>query len=115
MSSAAANLGSVSAASANDTTSASGVRPETSAREMINAALARCCSSAFASWNSCSLGTPRCPCRRSSFTTLHEGDERGVELVLVAGVQDLKLHPLRKRRFLQVSDDALEVRIVRVH
>src|SRR6266550_8599101 len=69
MSPAAANLGSVSAASANDTTSGSGVRPETFAREMINAALARCWSSAFASWNSCSLGTPRSPCRRSSFTT----------------------------------------------
>jgi hypothetical protein len=61
MSPAAANLGSVSAASANVTTSGSGVHPENSAREMINAALARCCSSAFASRNFCLLGMPRFP------------------------------------------------------
>ena len=46
---------------------------------------------------------------------LDEGGEGGVDLAFGAGLQDRELHPLRARRFLHVSDDALGIRIVRVH
>ena len=46
---------------------------------------------------------------------LDEGCESGVDLAFGAGLQDRELHPLRARRFLHVSDDALGIRIVRVH
>ena len=46
---------------------------------------------------------------------LDEGGEGGVDLAFGAGLQDRELHPLRARRFLHVSDDALGSRIVRVH
>jgi hypothetical protein len=44
-----------------------------------------------------------------------EGGERDVDLALGAGLQDRELHPLRTRRFLHVSDEALGSRVVRVH
>ena len=46
---------------------------------------------------------------------LDEGGEGGVDLAFGAGLQDRELHPLRARRFLHVSNDALGIRIVRVH
>ena len=46
---------------------------------------------------------------------LDEGRESGVDLAFGAGLQDMELHPLCARRFLHVSDDALGLRIVRVH
>ncbi len=46
---------------------------------------------------------------------LDEGGEGGVDLAFGAGLQDRELHPLRARRFLHVSNDALGSRIVRVH
>ncbi len=46
---------------------------------------------------------------------LDEGGESGVDLAFGAGLQDMELHPLRARRFLHVSHDALGSRIVRVH
>jgi len=43
-----------------------------------------------------------------------ERDEGGLDLAIGAGLQDMKLQPLRARRFVHVSDDALSLRIVRV-
>ena len=43
-----------------------------------------------------------------------KGCEGGVDLAFAAGLQDRELHPLRARRFLHVSHDALANRIARV-
>ena len=46
---------------------------------------------------------------------LDEGREGGVDLAFGAGLQDRELHTLRARRFLHVSDHALEQPDVRIH
>jgi hypothetical protein len=46
---------------------------------------------------------------------LDEGGEGGIDLAFGAGLQDRELQPLRARRFLSLSDEALGIGIVRIY
>ena len=46
---------------------------------------------------------------------LDEGRESAVDLAFRAGLQNTEVHPLRARRFLHMSDDALGRQVIRVH